>query len=50
MMVMKNVIVRIRGPLVDMLVSLDPVLSKPFVVSENADKVLVYSQLLKALY
>jgi hypothetical protein len=36
---------KIRGPLVDMLVSLDPVLYKPFVVQQKG----LYAQLLKAL-
>jgi hypothetical protein len=45
----EKVIMKIRGPLVHMLVSLDPVLYNPFVVSDNADKVL-YVQLLRSLY
>ena len=45
----EKVIMKIRGPLVDMLVSLDPVKYKPFVVNEYANKVL-YVILLKALY
>ena len=45
----EKVIMKIRGPFVDMLVSLDPVLYIPFVVYEGNDKVL-YVILLKALY
>jgi Reverse transcriptase (RNA-dependent DNA polymerase) len=45
----EKMVMKIRGPLVDMLVSLDPALYQPFVVAENKDKIL-YVQLLKALY
>ena len=40
---------KIRGPLVDMLVSVDPELYTPYVVTEANRKVL-YVQLIKALY
>ena len=45
----EKVIMKIRGPLVDMLVSLDPVLYKPFVIYKGNEKVL-YVILLKTLY
>ena len=45
----EKVIMKIRGPLVEMLISLDPELYKPFVIYENGVMV-VYVELLKALY
>jgi Reverse transcriptase (RNA-dependent DNA polymerase) len=45
----EKVIMKIRGPLVDMLISLDPELYTSHVVMENEKKVL-YVQLIKALY
>lgn len=45
----EQVVMKIRGALVDMLLELDPELYGPFVVYENGEKVL-YVILLKALY
>jgi Reverse transcriptase (RNA-dependent DNA polymerase) len=45
----EKVVMKIRGPLVDMLVSLDRDLYSPYVVEENGRKV-IYVQLIKALY
>jgi hypothetical protein len=45
----ERVMMKIKGPLVDMLVALDPELYSDYVVMENGTKVL-YVQVLKALY
>jgi Reverse transcriptase (RNA-dependent DNA polymerase) len=45
----EKVIMKIRGALVEMLVSLDPELYTPFVTEERNEKIL-YVELLKALY
>ena len=45
----EKVIMKIRGALVEMLISLDPELYKPFVIDENG-KMVIYVELLKALY
>jgi Reverse transcriptase (RNA-dependent DNA polymerase) len=45
----EKMMMKIRGPLVTMLIELDPDLYSPFVVEENGNTVL-YVQLLKALY
>jgi hypothetical protein len=44
-----RVIMKIHGPLVEMLVSLSPELYSPFVTEEQSDPIL-YVELLKALY
>jgi hypothetical protein len=45
----KRVIMKIRGPLVDMLVNIDTRTYEPYVVEENNNKV-IYVVVLKALY
>ena len=46
---MVRIIMKIRGPLVDMLVEIDPATYAPFVTYENGEKVL-YVVVLKAIY
>ena len=45
-----RIIMKIRGPLVDMLVEMDPETYKTFVVFDNSGSKILYVQVLKAIY